>query len=118
MVEDVMPRGTGWEPLNSIEAATPKDSEWLTLALPSCRLERCFTGNGGSSHPLIAGRGRPVIDAHLHCFAGAKDAASHITRELIVGTGGDASLLLKCMEGAGDHAIVVHPEPSGRPPLS
>ncbi len=63
---------------------------------------------------LTAAAGRvPVIDTHLHCFAGKDDPkypyhknAPYLPEAAI------PELLLKCMDGAGvDFAVVVHPEP-------
>lgn len=55
----------------------------------------------------------PVIDTHLHCFAG-KDARFPFHANAPYRPEGKATPehLLACMDGAGvDHAIVVHPEP-------
>jgi predicted TIM-barrel fold metal-dependent hydrolase len=56
----------------------------------------------------------PVVDTHLHCFAGRDDKrfpyherAPYRPEEV-----SSPEHLLRCMEGAGvDYAIVVHPEP-------
>src|SRR5690349_12657289 len=56
----------------------------------------------------------PVIDTHLHCFAGAKDSRFpyHPHAPYRPESAATPEHLLKCMEGAGvSHAIVVHPEP-------
>ena len=69
----------------------------------------------GRAIPVIAGsKAAPVIDTHLHCFAGSKDARFpyHPRAPYRPEPAATPELLLKCMEGAGvSHAIVVHPEP-------
>jgi predicted TIM-barrel fold metal-dependent hydrolase len=56
----------------------------------------------------------PVVDAHLHCFAG-KDDARYPYHERAPYRPEAAAMperLLECMDGAGvDYAVVVHPEP-------
>jgi predicted TIM-barrel fold metal-dependent hydrolase len=55
----------------------------------------------------------PVVDTHLHCFAGPNDKQFPYHKDAPYEP--DAATpehLLKCMAGAGvDYAIVVHPEP-------
>jgi predicted TIM-barrel fold metal-dependent hydrolase len=56
----------------------------------------------------------PVVDTHLHCFAGGNDNRFPYHARAPYRPEGIASPehLLRCMEGAGvDHAIVVNPEP-------
>ena len=56
----------------------------------------------------------PVVDSHLHCFAGAKDSRFPYHRRAPYKPQPAATpeFLLKRMDGAGvDFAIVVHPEP-------
>ena len=56
----------------------------------------------------------PVIDTHLHCFAGrdSKTFPYHERAPYHPEGAATPEQLLKCMEEAGvDHAIVVHPEP-------
>jgi predicted TIM-barrel fold metal-dependent hydrolase len=56
----------------------------------------------------------PVIDTHLHCFAGKDDARFpyHERAPYRPDKPATPEHLLKCMDGAGvDHAVVVHPEP-------
>lgn len=56
----------------------------------------------------------PVIDTHLHCFAGPNDARFpyHTRAPYTPTTAATPEHLLKCMDGAGvDYAVVVHPEP-------
>lgn len=56
----------------------------------------------------------PVVDTHLHCFAGAKDARFpyHANAPYKPEDAATPELLLKCMAGGGvDYAVVVHPEP-------
>lgn len=56
----------------------------------------------------------PLVDTHLHCFAGSKDSrfpyharAPYRPEELST-----VEQLIECMDGAGvDYAVVVHPEP-------
>lgn len=61
-----------------------------------------------------ASKGGPVIDTHLHCFAGANDPRFPYHDQAPYRPEDDRSPehLLRCMDDAGvDHAIVVHPEP-------
>ena len=64
---------------------------------------------------VSAASGRsPIIDTHLHCFAGPDDKRFPFHQRAPYRPAASASPehLLKCMAGAGiDHAIVVHPEP-------
>jgi predicted TIM-barrel fold metal-dependent hydrolase len=56
----------------------------------------------------------PVVDAHLHCFAGKADQRFpyHAKGPYKPDAAATPEQLLKCMDGAGvDFAIVVHPEP-------
>jgi predicted TIM-barrel fold metal-dependent hydrolase len=56
----------------------------------------------------------PVVDSHLHCFAGRNDKRFpyHARAPYRPEAGASPEHLLRCMEGAGvDYAIVVHPEP-------
>ena len=56
----------------------------------------------------------PVIDTHLHCFAGSKDNRFpyHARAPYRPDNPATPEHLLHCMLGAGvDHAVVVHPEP-------
>ena len=56
----------------------------------------------------------PVIDTHLHCFAGKDDKRFpyHERAPYRPDKPATPEHLLKCMDGAGvDHAVVVHPEP-------
>jgi predicted TIM-barrel fold metal-dependent hydrolase len=69
--------------------------------------------------PLVAStRGAepkvPVVDTHLHCFAGKDDPKFHYHKDAPYQPADAAppEHLLKCMTDAGvDYAIVVHPEP-------
>lgn len=75
--------------------------------------------------PLFAPFGRagaaddrrpPVIDTHLHCFAGATEPRFpyHPQGPYRPAEPATPEHLLKCMAEAGvDHAVVVHPEPYG-----
>ncbi len=56
----------------------------------------------------------PVIDTHLHCFAGKDDQRFpyHERAPYRPDAAATPEHLLKCMDGAGvDYAVVVHPEP-------
>ena len=56
----------------------------------------------------------PVVDTHLHCFAGADDERFpyHAKAPYKPEKAATPEHLLKCMDGAGvDFAVVVHPEP-------
>lgn len=56
----------------------------------------------------------PVVDTHLHCFAGKNDPKFpyHKGAPYTPAEPATPEHLLKCMAGAGvDYAIVVHPEP-------
>jgi len=55
----------------------------------------------------------PVVDTHLHCFAGKGDAKFPYHRDApYTPEAATPELLLKCMAGSGtDFAVVVHPEP-------
>src|SRR5262249_39580327 len=67
--------------------------------------------------PLVRGeekRKSPVVDAHLHCFAGKDDRRFpyHPRAPYRPEPAATPQMLLKLMDGAGvDYAIVVHPEP-------
>ena len=59
-------------------------------------------------------RGEVLVDTHLHCFAGSKDARFpyHPRAPYRPDEAATPQHLLKCMDGAGvKYAIVVHPEP-------
>ncbi|MFP6769483.1 MAG: amidohydrolase family protein, partial [Planctomycetaceae bacterium] len=63
---------------------------------------------------LAAGRPTPVIDTHLHCFAGTADKRFpfHASAPYRPETKATPEHLLRCMDGAGvDFSVVVHPEP-------
>lgn len=56
----------------------------------------------------------PIVDTHLHCFAGTKDPRFpyHPRGPYKPEAAATPEDLLSCMEGAGvDFAVVVHPEP-------
>jgi predicted TIM-barrel fold metal-dependent hydrolase len=83
---------------------------------------RQFLQTAATAVPLLtgplradAGDGRaPVIDTHLHCFAGRDDARFpyHPKGPYQPAEPATPEHLLKCMAEAGvDHAVVVHPEP-------
>jgi len=61
-----------------------------------------------------ADRDVPIVDTHLHCFAGDKDPLFpyHAQAPYRPAEAATPEQLLKCMDGAGvSFAIVVHPEP-------
>jgi predicted TIM-barrel fold metal-dependent hydrolase len=69
-----------------------------------------------SALPGAAAEGKkvPVIDTHLHCFAGKDDKRFpyHARAPYRPDAAATPQRLLELMDGAGvDHAIVVHPEP-------
>jgi predicted TIM-barrel fold metal-dependent hydrolase len=83
---------------------TPTRREFLgaTAALP-------FT-----SRLTGAADGVPVVDTHLHCFAGTTDKRFFYHKDAPYTPEDPATPehLLECMDGAGvDFAVVVHPEP-------
>ncbi len=56
----------------------------------------------------------PVVDTHVHCFAGTKDKRFpyHARAPYRPDSPAPPEHLLKCMDGAGvDFAVIVHPEP-------
>jgi predicted TIM-barrel fold metal-dependent hydrolase len=66
------------------------------------------------THAEPAGERSPVVDAHLHCFAGKDDPRFpyHPRGPYKPEKPATPEHLLKCMHDAGvDYAIVVHPEP-------
>ena len=70
--------------------------------------------SSGTPQAEAAERRVPVIDTHLHCFAGKGDARFpyHPQGPYQPEQAATPEHLLKCMDEAGvDHAIVVHPEP-------
>ena len=81
---------------------------------------RCFLG-GAAAVPLLANaaecqpaRRVPIVDTHLHCFAGRDDRRFpyHERAPYRPEEASPPEHLLRCMEGAGvDYAVVVHPEP-------
>jgi predicted TIM-barrel fold metal-dependent hydrolase len=69
---------------------------------------------GSHSQADATDRRAPVIDTHLHCFAGKDDRRFpyHPQGPYQPAEPATPEHLLRCMDGAGvDHAIVVHPEP-------
>lgn len=72
----------------------------------------CARGVGAWSRPPA--EREPVVDTHLHCFAGAGNARFpyHERAPYRPEAKATPEHLLHCMDQAGvDHAIVVHPEP-------
>src|SRR5262249_49120303 len=80
---------------------------------------REFLASTAAVVPLVASaRGAdaktPVVDTHLHCFAGKDDAKFpyHKDAPYTPAEAATPEHLLKCMaDGGVDYAIVVHPEP-------
>jgi predicted TIM-barrel fold metal-dependent hydrolase len=80
---------------------------------------RVFLGQGAAVSLLAtgvaeAGERVPVVDTHLHCFAGRDDKrfTYHERAPYRPDEVASPEHLLRCMEGAGvDYAIVVHAEP-------
>jgi predicted TIM-barrel fold metal-dependent hydrolase len=69
---------------------------------------------GGRSQGAPGSPRVPVIDTHLHCFAGNDDGRFpyHPRGPYRPEQAATPEHLLECMAGAGvDHAVVVHPEP-------
>jgi predicted TIM-barrel fold metal-dependent hydrolase len=70
-----------------------------------------------SSAALLAGEKAertPVVDAHVHCFAGAKDRdfPYHTDAPYKPPEAATPKALLEAMDGAGvDYTVIVHPEP-------
>jgi len=82
------------------------------------RSRREFLSAAAATVPTLALASRfakaPVVDTHLHCFAGANDARFpyHKDGPYAPTDAATPEMLLKCMDGAGvDFAVVVHPEP-------
>lgn len=72
-----------------------------------------LTAIGGSAL-AFAGEHAPIVDAHIHCFAGKDDKQFpyHPQGPYKPAAPATPEQLLKCMDGAGtDYAIIVHPEP-------
>ena len=68
----------------------------------------------GTTEGLAREVAMPVVDTHLHCFAGSNDARFpyHAKGPYRPEKSTPPERLLECMEGAGvDYAVVVHPEP-------
>ena len=73
-----------------------------------------FAGEQQVKNPEPAAPKVPVIDTHLHCFAGGKDERFpyHPLAPYRPTQAATPEDLLHCMNGAGvDFAVVVHPEP-------
>jgi predicted TIM-barrel fold metal-dependent hydrolase len=67
-----------------------------------------------AARPLAAERRLPVVDAHLHCFAGPDDARFpyHTRAPYRPAKAATPERLIECMDGAGvNFAVLVHPEP-------
>jgi predicted TIM-barrel fold metal-dependent hydrolase len=68
----------------------------------------------GRARAGTSSRRVPVIDTHLHCFAGKNDGRFpyHPQGPYQPEQAATPEHLLKCMDEAGvDHAVVIHPEP-------
>src|SRR5262245_6390993 len=98
---------------------------WLTHpggpSMPRAALSRRSfletTAAAAFTAPLLHGdekRRPPVVDAHLHCFAGKDDKRFPYHERAVYKPPIPATpeMLLKLMDGAGlDFAVVIHPEP-------
>jgi predicted TIM-barrel fold metal-dependent hydrolase len=73
---------------------------------------RDFLATAAASVSVVASR-VPVVDTHLHCFAGRTDTRfPYHEKAPYTPDAATPEHLLKCMAGAGvDFAVVVHPEP-------
>ncbi len=81
-----------------------------TAALASAALAAGACAEASADEP----KRTPVIDTHLHCFAGKDDPRFpyHEKAPYRPDEPATPEHLLKCMDGAGvDFAVVVHPEP-------
>jgi len=68
----------------------------------------------GTPQPARPKNAVPVVDAHVHCFAGYDDPRYpyHPDAPYKPETAARPDQLLRAMDGAGvDYAIIVHPEP-------
>jgi predicted TIM-barrel fold metal-dependent hydrolase len=99
-------------------AASPGNERGNTLNL---NRRDFIAGSLASATSLAAGtafarnaKRSPVVDTHLHCFAGTKSERFpyHARAPYQPEKPATPQYLLKCMDGAGvDFAVVVHPEP-------
>ena len=81
--------------------------------IAASRSARVFAGHESPQRPGQE-QHLPVIDTHLHCFAGPNDDRFpyHNQAPYRPAEAATPEHLLACMDGAGvHHAIVVHPEP-------
>src|SRR5262245_31751519 len=109
--------GSCRRPANMLAEAKPVDYA-RGMTVPISR--RAFLGQTAATSvlaataPAAAQRRVPVVDTHLHCFAGRNDKrfpyherAPYRPEEVAT-----PEHLLRCMDGGGvDYAVVVHPEP-------
>src|SRR5687767_12742695 len=75
---------------------------------------RTFLGTSLALLAADAEKRVPVVDTHVHCFAGVKDAKYPYHKDAPYRPAEPATpkALLAAMDGAGvDHAVIVHPEP-------
>ena len=82
--------------------------------LPRQFRRRPVLASVGSAPGDAPARRPPVIDTHVHCFAGPDDPRFpyHPDGPYRPGEPAPPEHLLRCMAEAGvDHAVVVHPEP-------
>src|SRR5262249_31108754 len=110
----------------SFSAGSADLSEWFVSvtmrrisrrpAMPTELSRRSFLQAAAAALPLLATEDRktPIVDAHLHCFAGKDDKRFpyHLRGPYQPEKAATPETLLKLMDGAAvDYAIVVHPEP-------
>jgi predicted TIM-barrel fold metal-dependent hydrolase len=82
--------------------------------MPTRRAFLLATAAAGISRPAPAADRVPVVDTHLHCFAGkeSKQFPYHADAPYRPDDAATPEHLLACMKDAGvDFAVVVHPEP-------
>ena len=73
-----------------------------------------FVAGCAAPRPSGPPSGSPVVDTHLHCFAGKNNPLFpyHARAPYRPDAEATPQHLLNCMDGAGVHyAVVVHPEP-------
>src|SRR5687768_17415010 len=101
---------------------SPHDAYFASGAGSRRTTRRLFLQAAGAASVAVwPGRGdaaekderTPLVDCHLHCFAGPNDARfPYHERGPYRPEAATPEHLLECMDGAGvAHAIVVHPEP-------
>ena len=95
-------------------ARNPKGKSHATTPIPPGRHRLAVLARSGRIRAGADDRPAPVIDTHLHCFAGKDDPRFpyHPEGPYQPAEPATPEHLLRCMAEAGvDHAVVVHPEP-------